>query len=48
MADKEIATAENLVEAWMNSEGHRANILLKDFTGMAIGIYEKDSVVYAA
>ena len=48
MADKEIATAENLMEAWMNSEGHRANILLKDFTGMAIGIYEKDSVVYAA
>jgi uncharacterized protein YkwD len=47
MADKEIATAENMMKTWMNSEGHRANILLKDFTEMAIGIYEKDNIVYA-
>ena len=47
MADKEIATAENMMKTWMNSESHRANILLKDFTEMAIGIYEKDNIVYA-
>lgn len=47
MADKEIATAENMMKTWMDSEGHRANILLKDFTEMAIGIYEKDNIVYA-
>ena len=47
MADKEIATAENMMKTWMKSEGHRANILLKDFTEIAIGIYEKDDVVYA-
>ena len=44
MADKEIATAENMMKTWMDSEGHRANILLKDFTEMAIGIYEKDNI----
>ena len=47
MADKEIATAENMMKTWMDSESHRANILLKDFTEMAIGIYEKDNIVYA-
>ena len=47
MADKEVATAENMMKTWMNSEGHRANILLKDFTEMAIGIYEKDNIIYA-
>lgn len=47
MADKEIATAENMMKTWMNSESHRANILLKDFTEIAIGIYEKDNIIYA-
>ena len=47
MADKEIATAENMMKTWMDSESHRANILLKDFTEMAIGIYEKDNIIYA-
>lgn len=47
MADKEIATAENMMNSWMNSESHRANILLEDFTEMAVGIYEKDDIVYA-
>ncbi len=30
-------TAEQVVKAWMNSEGHRANILNKDFTHIGIG-----------
>jgi len=47
-ADEPIATANNLMKSWMESEGHKANILNPDFTQMAIGIYEKDGVVYAA
>ena len=48
MADEPIATANNMMQSWMESEGHRHNILLADFTQMAVGIYEKDGVVYAA
>lgn len=47
-ADKPIADAENLMKTWMESEGHRANILLPEFTSVAIGIYTKDDVVYAS
>lgn len=46
-ADSPIATAKTLMGAWMDSEGHRANILLKDYTSIAIGTYEKDDVTYA-
>lgn len=35
-------TAESVVKAWMNSEGHRANILSKNFTKIGVGYY-KDS-----
>ncbi|SFM33200.1 CAP domain-containing protein [Salibacterium qingdaonense] len=31
---------EQVVEGWMNSEGHRANILHKDFTHMGVGYVE--------
>ena len=48
MADKPIASAENLVAEWMNSEGHRYNILLPEFKELAVGVCEKDGVVYAA
>lgn len=47
-ADKPIADAENLMKTWMESEGHRANILLPEFTSVAIGIYTKDDVIYAS
>ena len=47
MADKQIATAENLVKTWMESEGHKANILLPEFTSTAIGVYGED-VIYVA
>ncbi|WP_235848439.1 CAP domain-containing protein [Litchfieldia alkalitelluris] len=33
-------TPEAVVEAWMNSEGHRKNILSKDFTHIGVG-YQK-------
>ena len=46
-ADKPIATAESLVEAWMNSQGHKENILMKEYTSIAIGVYETESMVYA-
>ena len=48
MADEPIATANMMMKSWMESEGHRKNIELADFTQMAVGIYEKDGVVYAA
>lgn len=47
MADEQIATAENLVKTWMESEGHKANILLPEFTSTAIGVYGED-VIYVA
>ena len=46
-ADAPIGSAENIVNSWMNSEGHRENILLKEFTSIAVGVYEKDDVIYA-
>lgn len=48
MADRRIADAETLMSEWMNSEGHRQNILLKAFKSVAIGVYERDGAVFAA
>jgi uncharacterized protein YkwD len=47
MADNPIATAEKMMDSWMNSQGHKDNILLADFESMAVGVYEKDNVTYA-
>lgn len=47
MADEEIALPEVMMSKWMLSEGHRSNILLPQFTELAVGVYEKDGVVYA-
>lgn len=47
MADNPLSEPEILLDTWMNSEGHRANILLPDFTSISIGLYEKDDVTYA-
>lgn len=33
-------TPEDVVDAWMNSEGHRANILKSDFTMIGVGCYK--------
>lgn len=38
-------TPEEVVQAWMNSEGHRANILNKDFTHIGVG-YVKDGNIW--
>lgn len=46
--DNPIATAQALVNAWMESEGHKANILNVDFTETAIGIYINDNITYCA
>lgn len=47
MADRPIALAEIIMSKWMTSKGHRANILLPEFTKLAVGVYEKNDVVYA-
>lgn len=47
-ADKPIATAENFMKSWMESAGHRFNILLPEFTGIAIGVYEKNDIIYVS
>lgn len=36
----------SVMEGWMNSENHKKNILSPDFTGMAVGIAEKDGTYY--
>lgn len=46
MADDEIADAEVLMDTWMNSEGHRANILSKNFTSMSMGLCKANGVTY--
>ena len=38
-------TAEQVVQAWMDSEGHRANILNSDFTHIGVG-YVKDGHIW--
>ncbi len=48
LIDAPLAVPEVMVSEWMASEGHRANILLPEFTRLAVGIYEKNGVVYAA
>jgi len=35
-------TAESVMEGWMNSEGHRANILNPSFTKLGVGLYKTD------
>jgi uncharacterized protein YkwD len=42
------ATADTVVNAWMASPAHKANILKADFTKMAISSYEMNGVTYWA
>ncbi len=39
-------TPEEVMNSWMNSEGHRNNILSETFDGIAVGCYEKDGYLY--
>ena len=41
-------TASFFVQIWMNSEGHRANILNKDYTSIGIAVYWNNGTCYAA
>ena len=41
-------TTEDVVDAWMNSESHRDNILYPDFKEIAIAIYVVDGTYYWA
>lgn len=47
MADIPVASAKQLMNAWMNSQGHRENILLANYTSMAVGVYITNDTVYA-
>jgi len=40
-----LATPETVVQAWMDSPGHRANILNSNLTEMGVGFYALDSDV---
>lgn len=40
-------TPQEVVEAWMNSEGHRANILSADFKKLGVGYCESNSSEYS-
>lgn len=37
------STPEEVVESWMNSEGHRANILNSSFTSLGVGYHKSNS-----
>lgn len=39
-------TAQAVMNSWMNSEGHRANILNKNFKEIGVGYYNKNGSTY--
>lgn len=39
-------TPQEVVNAWMNSSGHRANIMNKNFTKIGVGYYQHNGVNY--
>ncbi|OFI05928.1 chlorophenol reductase precursor [Clostridium acetireducens DSM 10703] len=39
-------TAQEVMNGWMNSPGHRANILNSSFTEIGVGVYKSSSGVY--
>lgn len=43
---KEFATADIIVETWLNSPTHKANIMLADFSQTAIGVYESSGTLF--
>jgi uncharacterized protein YkwD len=38
--------ADAVMEGWMNSEGHRANILNCDYDVIGIGVADRDGTLY--
>ena len=43
---KEYATVGIIVETWLASESHKANIMLADFSQTALGIYESNGKIF--
>ena len=43
---KEFANVDIIVETWLASESHKANIMLADFSQTAIGIYDSNGTVF--
>ncbi len=39
-------TPASVMDGWMNSEGHRANILGSHYTDVGVGVYRKDGRLY--
>lgn len=39
-------TAQAVMNSWMNSQGHRENILNKNFTQIGVGYYNKNGTTY--
>lgn len=39
-------TPEQVMNGWMNSEGHRANILNKNYKNIGVGFYQENGVNY--
>lgn len=50
MAGENIAsgyrTPQEVMNGWMNSQGHRENILKENFTGISVGVYESGGRLY--
>ena len=44
----EYATADLMMETWMNSATHRYNILLSQFTDMAVGTYVENGTTFVS
>lgn len=42
------STADEVMTAWMNSQGHRANILNSAFKKLGVGVYRNNGVLYWA
>jgi hypothetical protein len=45
--DDASAMAASILEAWMESTGHRANILNQQWTHMGLGVHQRGGYVYA-
>jgi len=43
---KNYETAEEAMNGWMNSPGHKSNILSPDFKTIGVSVYEKDGRYY--
>ena len=40
------SSPEEVMTAWMNSSGHRANILNSSFTKLGVGVYKSGNTIY--